>query len=95
MFLICLRATAKGQSGSVLNKKSRTNTIIEKVEYYVESQIRKNIPNINVFNLNGESSEVASIFDINLLKRELDKDSKGEFKKIYLHRVKVQSKLLK
>ncbi|NPA60881.1 MAG: hypothetical protein GXO06_01175, partial [Epsilonproteobacteria bacterium] len=76
------RATAKAIR-SVLNKKSRTNTIIEKVEYYVESQIRKNIPNINVFNLNGESSEVASIFDINLLKRELDKDSKGEFKKIY------------
>ncbi len=54
------RATAKAIR-SVLNKKSRTNTIIEKVEYYVESQIRKNIPNINVFNLNGESSEVASI----------------------------------
>jgi|GEM_PF-3408810 len=76
------RTTAKAIR-SILNKKMRTNSIIERIEYYIESKIRKNIPNLTLYNLNIESEDVATIFDLNLLKRELDRDSKGEFKKIY------------
>jgi hypothetical protein len=77
------RTTAKAIR-SILNKKMRTNSIIETIESHIESKIRKNIPNLSVFNLNSDNEDLATIFDINLLKRELDKDSKGDFKKIYL-----------
>ncbi len=76
------RTTAKSIR-SILHKKMRTNSIIEKIEYYIEAKVRKNIPSLNVFNLNGESEELSSVFDVAHLKRELDRDSKGDFKKIY------------
>jgi hypothetical protein len=53
------------------------------VEQYIEKQVRKNIPDFDIYNLN-TTDELEEIFDVVRLKRELDKDSKGAEQKIYL-----------
>lgn len=67
-----------------LTKKIRTNTISEKIEQYIESKVRKNIPDFDIYNLNTNEEELSNIFDVSKLKRDLDRDSKGEEQKIYL-----------
>jgi len=76
------RTTGKEIRAS-LTKKMRTHTLIEKIEQYIETQVRKNIPDFDLYNLN-TTPELEAIFDVNLLKRELDRDSKGDDKKIYM-----------
>jgi len=76
------RETAK-EIRDALIKKMRTHTISEKIEQYIETQVRKNIPNFDIYNLN-TTDELSDIFDIAKLKRDLDRDSKGEEQKIYL-----------
>ncbi len=77
------RTTAKSIR-TILNKKMRTNSIIEKIEYYLESKIKKNIPNFSVFNLNGESEDVSTIFDINFLKKSWIETQKGNLRRYIL-----------
>jgi hypothetical protein len=76
------RETAKEIRDSLI-KKMRTHTISEKIEHYLETQIRKNIPNFDIYNLS-TTEELSDIFNVSKLKRDLDKDSKGEEQKIYL-----------
>jgi hypothetical protein len=76
------RETAKEIRDNLI-KKMRTHAISDKIEEYLETQIRKNIPNFDIYNLS-TTKELSNIFDINRLKRELDRDSKGDEKKIYL-----------
>ncbi len=66
-----------------LIKKMRTHTLSEKIEHFIESQIRENIPNFDIYNLN-TTDNLSDIFDISKLKRELDRDSKSDVPKIYL-----------
>ncbi len=76
------RETAK-EIRDGITKRMRTHTISEKIEQYIETEIRKNIPNFDIYNLN-TTDELHNIFDVTRLKRVLDKDSKGEEQKIYL-----------
>ena len=76
------RETAKEIRDSLI-KKMRTHSISEKIEQFIESQVRKNIPNFDIYNLN-TTEELSDIFDVAKLKKDLDRDSKGEEQKIYL-----------
>jgi len=76
------RESAKEIRNSLI-KKMRTHTISEKIEQYIESKVRKNIPDFDIYNLN-TTEELSDIFDIHRLKKDLDRDSKADVPKIYL-----------
>jgi len=76
------RESAKEIRNSLV-KKMRTHTISEKIEQYIESKVRKSIPDFDIYNLN-TTEELSNIFDIHKLKKDLDRDSKSDIPKIYL-----------
>jgi len=76
------RESAKEIRNSLI-KKMRTHSISEKIEQYIESKVRKNIPDFDIYNLN-TTEELSDVFDIHRLKKDLDRDSKSDIPKIYL-----------
>lgn len=63
-------------------KKVRSDVIYETIESYIITQ-SKAIESLIVYNLNDEHENIKNIFNTATLKKEFDKDSKGE-EKIYL-----------
>ena len=62
--------------------KVRSDVVYETIERYILTQSR-DIDNLIVYNLDDEDETIENIFNISTLKRELDRDSKGD-ERLYL-----------
>jgi hypothetical protein len=77
------RSTAK-TIRKKLSKKISTKIIAGKIESYLSSQSRRNVKDMAVYSLDDENYEIGNIFDIEVLRDELDKSTKGSDKIFFI-----------
>ncbi|MCK4442200.1 MAG: hypothetical protein KAU90_09330, partial [Sulfurovaceae bacterium] len=76
------KTTVKAIRQKISNRKPKTRIIAENIENYIATQCKRNIKDVAIYNLDNRNHEVENIFDISVLKKELDNDSRGS-EKIY------------
>jgi len=82
-FILYIPRTTSKTIRKKLSKKVSTKIISEKIVSYISSQSRRNVDMV-IYNLDDENYEIGNIFDIEALKNELDKNTKGSDKIFFI-----------
>jgi hypothetical protein len=63
-----------------IKKRMRSRDVFQKIENYIITQCKKNVPEMLIYNLDDENDELTNIFKIDILREEFEKESEGNAK---------------